>query len=100
MNGQILIASQRTIHEQLYTFIIIIIQGNLSCYHFREWWRQCVPKLMSPTSSMDYLNPTSHLDEEQLRKYLFNPLDRFLCGCKSESQDITSSSDSDVRDGD
>ena len=49
---------------------------------------------------MDYLNPTSHLDEEQLRKYLFNPLDRFLCGCKSNSQDITSSSDSDVRDGD
>ena len=49
---------------------------------------------------MDYLNPTSHLDEEQLRKYLFNPLDRFLCGCKSDSQDITSSSDSDVRDGD
>ena len=49
---------------------------------------------MSPTPSMDYLNPTQHLDEEQVRRYLFDPLERFLCGCPSAK----SASSSDVAD--
>ena len=34
---------------------------------------------MSPTSSMDYLNPSAHIDEERLKADLIHPLEQFLC---------------------
>ena len=45
---------------------------------------------------MDYLNPTSHLDEDQLKRYLFDPLERFLCGCVSEASATTSTGTHEV----
>jgi hypothetical protein len=27
-------------------------QGNLSCHHFREWWRDKVPAVLSPKGSI------------------------------------------------
>ena len=32
---------------------------------------------MSPSPSMDYLNPTSHFDEDQVRRCLFDPLELY-----------------------
>ena len=49
---------------------------------------------------MDYLNPTSHLDEDQLKKYLFDPLERFLCGCPSNSIPAGATTSNDVQDMD
>ena len=28
---------------------------------------------------MDYLNPTAHFDEEQIKSELFEPMEKFLC---------------------
>jgi len=55
---------------------------QITGHHFREWWRQVVPKLLSPVPTMDYLNPTAHLDEDQIKKELIDPLEMFLCGIK------------------
>ena len=55
-------------------------QGEITDHHFREWWRQAVPKVLAPLPSMDYLNPTAHFDEDQVKSELFAPMENFLCG--------------------
>ena len=52
---------------------------TLSCLHFREWWRQKVPKIFSPIPSMNYQKPNDHIEEEDVQKFFFDPLERFLC---------------------
>ena len=54
---------------------------------------------MSPSPSMDYLNPTSHFDEDQVRRSLFDPLERFLTGCKSAESDSSNSNVDEQDDG-
>ena len=54
-------------------------QDVITDHHFREWWRQAVPKVLSPSPKMDYLNPTAHFDEEQIKCELFEPMEKFLC---------------------
>ena len=54
-------------------------KDTLSCLHFREWWRQKVPKIFSPIPSMNYQKPSDHIEEEDVHKYFFDPLERFLC---------------------
>ncbi len=53
-------------------------KGSLSCHHFREWWRREVPKLLSPTSTMDYKAPQSHIDDEEVKRQLLRPLEQFI----------------------
>jgi len=52
---------------------------TLTHLHFREWWRQKVPKIFSPIPSMNYQKPLDHIEEEDVQKYFFNLLERFLC---------------------
>jgi len=52
---------------------------TLSCLHFREWWRQKVPKIFSPIPSMNYQKPLDHIEEDDVQKYFFDLLERFLC---------------------
>ena len=66
------------------------MQGNLSCHHFREWWRVKVPKILSPKMSMDYLSPQSHIDEDKVNEVLIRPLERFLCGATLTATDSKS----------
>lgn len=69
------------------------MQGEITDHHFREWWRQAVPKVLSPSPSMDYLNPSAHLDEEQVKAELFDPMEKFLCAIdrtKVQPQDDSS----------
>lgn len=54
-------------------------KGTLSCLHFREWWRQKVPKIFSPVPSMNYQKPTEHIEEDDVQRMFFDPLERFLC---------------------
>ena len=73
---------------------ILCNQGEqITGHHFREWWRQAVPKLLSPLPSMDYLNPTAHLEEDLIRKELLEPLEKFLCGIpdKTSHDDVGTS---------
>lgn len=51
----------------------------MSCHHFREWWRRCAPKLLSPVPSMDYQAPNSHIDEDMVQAQLIRPLEVFCC---------------------
>ena len=67
-------------YKQLIIRPMFLLQGNLSCHHFREWWREKVPKVLSPKMSMDYLSPQSHIDEDKVNEILIRPLERFLCG--------------------
>ena len=50
---------------------------TLTHLHFREWWRQKVPKIFSPIPSMNYQKPLDHIEEEDVQKYFFNLLERF-----------------------
>lgn len=52
---------------------------TLSHLHFREWWRQKVPKIFNPIPSMNYQKPTEHIEEDDVKKYFFDLLERFLC---------------------
>lgn len=54
-------------------------KDTLSCLHFREWWRQKVPKFFSPIPSMNYQKPNDHIEEDDVQKYFFDVLERFLC---------------------
>jgi len=54
-------------------------KDTLSCLHFREWWRQKVPKIFSPIPSMNYQKPADHIEEEDVQKYFLDLLERFLC---------------------
>jgi hypothetical protein len=47
---------------------------KLSCLHFREWWRQKVPKYFSPKPSMNYQKPTDHIEEEDVQRNFFDVL--------------------------
>jgi len=38
-----------------------------------------VPKIFSPVPSMNYQKPTEHIEEEDVKRYFFNLLERFLC---------------------
>ena len=49
----------------------------MTCHQFRAWWRQQVPKLMSPVPTMDYLMANSHIDEEKVKSNLIAPLEQF-----------------------
>ena len=53
-------------------------KNTLSCLHFREWWRQKVPKIFSPTPSMNYQKPMEHIEEEDVQKYFFNLFERWI----------------------
>ena len=55
------------------------LQENLSCHHFREWWRMQVPRICAPVPSMDYLYPLSHIDDKRVNEVLIGTLERFLC---------------------
>ena len=66
--------------------IVTVLQGEITDHHFREWWRQAVPKVLSPTPSMDYLNPSAHIDEEQVKVELFDPMEKFLCAIDNSKQ--------------
>jgi len=59
---------------------------TLSCLHFREWWRQKVPKIFSPIPSMNYQKPLDHIEEDDVQKYFFDLLERFLCN--GEPKDV------------
>ena len=54
-------------------------KDTLSCLHFRDWWRQKVPKIFTPIPSMNYQKPNEHIEEEDVRRYFFDILERFLC---------------------
>ena len=54
-------------------------KDTLTCLHFREWWRQKVPKIFSPIPSMNYQKPNDHVEEDKVQKYFFDILERFLC---------------------
>ena len=45
-----------------------------------------MPKVLSPTPSMDYLNPSAHIDEEQVKVELFDPMEKFLCAIDNSKQ--------------
>jgi len=51
----------------------------LTNLHFREWWRQKVPKVFSPKANMNCLQPYDHIEEEDVHNYFFNVLEKFLC---------------------
>jgi len=56
------------------------LKGNLTGHHFREWWRRVVPKVMRPSSSMDYKSPLAHIDDQEVSRMLLEPLHQFICG--------------------
>ena len=51
-------------------------KDKLTHLHFREWWRQKVPKIFSPVPSMNYQKPSDHIEEEDVQKYFFDLLER------------------------
>jgi len=53
-------------------------KDKLSCLHFREWWRQKVPKYFSPTPQMNYQKPNDHIEEDDVQRNFFGLLERFL----------------------
>ena len=55
-------------------------KDTLTSLHFREWWRQRVPKYFSPIPSMNYQKPNDHIEEDDVQKYFFDVLEKFLCG--------------------
>lgn len=46
-----------------------------------------VPKLFSPSPSMDTLYPLSHVDDKEIHDLLIAPLERFLC-CDSDTEKV------------
>ena len=54
-------------------------KDTLTCLHFREWWRQKVPKIFSPIPSMNYQKPNDHIEDDKVHKYFFEILEKFLC---------------------
>ncbi len=56
----------RTLQARVVIFLLFFFQGNLSCHHFREWWRRIVPRLLSPSPNMDYKAPQAHIDDEEV----------------------------------
>ena len=55
-------------------------KDTLTSLHFREWWRQRVPKYFSPIPSMNYQKPNDHIEEDDVQKYFFDVLEKFICG--------------------
>ena len=47
-------------------------KDTLTSLHFREWWRQRVPKFFSPIPSMNYQKPNDHIEEDDVKKYFFD----------------------------
>ena len=54
-------------------------KDTLLCLHFREWWREKVRKIFSPIPSMNYQKPNDHIEEDDVQKYFFDVLEKFLC---------------------
>lgn len=52
-------------------------QGLLTSTHFKDHWRDWVPRLYSPTQNETSLDWS--FDEDKARKILFNTLEEFIC---------------------